>query len=29
MNLGEAKDKRCQLFDPPEAESFDIAWSKL
>jgi hypothetical protein len=27
-HLGEAEEQRCQLFDPPEAESFDIVWSK-
>jgi hypothetical protein len=27
-NLGEVEGRRCQLFDPPQAESFDIAWSK-
>jgi len=27
-NLGEAEDQRCQLFDPPKAESFEIAWSE-
>ncbi|MFH1625406.1 MAG: hypothetical protein ABID54_09675, partial [Pseudomonadota bacterium] len=28
INLGEAKDERFQLSDPPQAGSFDIAWSK-
>jgi hypothetical protein len=36
IHLGEAEDPRCQLFDPPQAESFGtrseasalIAWSK-
>jgi hypothetical protein len=28
INLGTAEDKRYQMFDPPKAASFDIAWSK-
>jgi hypothetical protein len=27
-NLGAAEEKRLQLFDPPKAESFEIAWSE-
>jgi len=28
INLGEAEDKRFELFDPPQAESFQSAWSE-
>jgi len=28
LNLGAVEDKRFQLFDPPQAESFEIACSK-
>jgi hypothetical protein len=28
INLGEAEEKRFQLFDPPKAEIFEIAWSE-
>jgi hypothetical protein len=28
INLGEVKEKQFQLFDPPQAESFGIAWNE-